>query len=97
MITYMKASWNNQIIADSNDWVELEGNIYFPLSSVKQQYLVPSATTTVCPWKGVAHYYDVVVGDNTNKDAAWYYPEPKAAAENIKNYVAFWRGIEVMD
>ena len=93
----MKASWNNQIIADSNDWIELEDNIYFPLSSVKQQYLVPSATTTVCPWKGIAHYYDVVVGDNTNKDAAWYYPEPKAAAENIKNYVAFWKEVEITD
>lgn len=93
----MKAIWNNEIIADSDDWIELEDNIYFPLSSVNQQYLTPSATTTVCPWKGIAHYYDVVVNDNTNKDAAWYYPEPKAAAENIKNYVAFWREIEVMD
>ena len=93
----MKAIWNNKIIADSDDWIELEGNIYFPLSRVKQQYLIPSATTTVCPWKGIAHYYDVMAGDSTNKDAAWYYPEPKAAAENIKDFVAFWRGIEVMD
>ena len=93
----MKVIWNNKIIADSDEWIELEGNIYFPLSSVKQQYLLPSTTTTICPWKGIAHYYDVVVDESTNKDAAWYYPEPKAAAANIKNYVAFWRGIKVLD
>jgi uncharacterized protein (DUF427 family) len=93
----MKAIWNNKIIADSDEWIELEGNIYFPLSRVKQQYLLPSTTITICPWKGKAHYYDVVVDESTNKDAAWYYPEPKAAAANIKNYVAFWRGIEVLD
>jgi len=92
----MKASWNNQIIADSDDWIELEGNIYFPLSSVKRQYLVPSATTTVCPWKGIAHYYDVMAGDSTNKDAAWYYPSPSEAAKEIKDRVAFWRGVEVI-
>ena len=93
----MKAIWNNEIIADSDNFIELEGNIYFPLEQVKQQYLQPSSTTTVCPWKGTAHYYDVVVDGSMNKDAAWYYPEPKAAAENIKGYVAFWRGIEVLD
>ncbi|MDH3949301.1 MAG: DUF427 domain-containing protein [Gammaproteobacteria bacterium] len=93
----MKVIWNNKIIADSDEWIELEGNIYFPLSSVKQQYLLPSTTTTICSWKGIAHYYDVVVDESTNKDAAWYYPEPKAAAANIKNYVAFWRGIKVLD
>ena len=92
----MKAIWNNEIIADSDNFIELEGNIYFPLERVKQQYLQPSSTTTVCPWKGTAHYYDVVVDGSTNKDAAWYYPEPKAAAENIKGYVAFWRGIDVI-
>ena len=93
----MKAICNDTIIAESDDWIELENNIYFPLSGVQQQYLVPSATTTVCPWKGIAHYYDVVVDDSVNKDAAWYYPEPKAAAENIKNHVAFWKEIEVGD
>ena len=93
----MKAIWNEVIIADSDDWIELEGNIYFPLTQVNQDYLSPSTTTTVCSWKGVAHYYDVVVADQVNKDAAWYYPEPKAAAAKIKNYVAFWRGIEVKD
>ena len=93
----MKAIWNNEIIADSDNWIELEGNIYFPLSGVKQQCLLPSTTTTICPWKGIAHYYDVVVDKRTNKDAAWYYPEPKVEAENIKNYVAFWREIEVID
>ncbi len=93
----MKAVWNNEIIAESDDYIELEGNVYFPLDRVMQQYLLPSSTTTVCPWKGIAHYYDVVVDDSTNKDAAWYYPEPKVAAKNIKNYIAFWQGIEIID
>ena len=93
----MKAHWRNTTIADSETWIELEGNIYFPLSSVRQEYLVPSSTTTVCPWKGTAHYYDVVVAGEINKDAAWFYPDPMAVAENIKNYVAFWRGVEVVD
>jgi uncharacterized protein (DUF427 family) len=93
----MKARWQNITIADSDTWLELEGNIYFPISSVRQEYLVPSSTITVCPWKGAAHYYDVVVAGDANKDAAWYYPEPKAAAKNIKNYIAFWRGVEVVD
>jgi uncharacterized protein (DUF427 family) len=93
----MKARWRNITIADSDTWIELEGNIYFPLSSIRQEYLVPSSTTTVCPWKGTAHYYDVVVNGETNKDAAWFYSEPKAAAENIKNYIAFWRGVKIVD
>lgn len=93
----MKARWHNITLADSDAWIELEGNIYFPLSSVRQDYLVPSSTTTVCSWKGTAHYYDVVVNGETNKDAAWFYPEPKAAAENIKNHIAFWRGAEMID
>jgi len=93
----MKAQWRNTTIADSETWIELEGNIYFPLSNVRQEYLVPSSTTTVCPWKGTAHYYDVVVAGEINKDAAWFYPDPMAAAENIKNYIAFWRGVEVVD
>lgn len=93
----MRAIWNDKIIAESDDYIELEGNIYFPSSKVKQEYLRPSTTTTVCAWKGTAHYYDIVIDENTNKDAAWYYPEPKTAAENIKNHIAFWRGIEVID
>ena len=93
----MKARWRNITIADSDTWIELEGNIYFPLSSVRQEYLVPSSTTSVCGWKGTAHYYDVVVKGETNKDAAWSYSQPKTAAENIKNYIAFWRGVEVID
>ena len=93
----MKAQWRNTTIADSETWLELEGNIYFPFSSVRQAYLVPSSTTTSCPWKGTAHYYDVVIAGEVNKDAAWYYPEPRAAAKNIKNYIAFWRGVEVVD
>ena len=93
----MKARWHNTTIAESDDWIELEGNIYFPLSTIRQEYLAPSSTTSVCCWKGTAHYYDVVVKGKVNKDAAWYYPEPKAAANKIKNYIAFWRGIEVND
>lgn len=93
----MKACWHNTIIADSDNWLELEGNIYFPISGIRQEYLVPSSTTSVCSWKGTAHYYDVVVAGEVNKDAAWFYPEPRAAAEKVKNHVAFWRGVEIVD
>jgi uncharacterized protein (DUF427 family) len=93
----MKARWHNTTIADSDTWLKLEGNIYFPLSSIRQEYLLPSSTTTVCPRKGTAHYYDVVVDGEINKDAAWICPKPKAAAMNIKNFIAFWRRVEVMD
>ncbi len=72
-----------------------EGNQYFPPDAVKREYFKPSATHTTCPWKGVASYYDVLVDGETNRDAAWYYPEPKEAARNIKGYVAFWRGVKV--
>lgn len=92
----MKARWHNVTIADSDNWIELESNIYFPLSAVRQEYLAPSSTTTVCSWKGTAHYYDVVVAGEVNHDAAWYYPAPKTAANKIKNYVAFWRGVEIV-
>ncbi len=73
----------------------VEGNRYFPPESVARVHLGPSATQTVCPWKGVAQYYDVVVAGQVNKDAAWYYPAPKPAAENIKNRIAFWKGVKV--
>jgi len=73
----------------------VEGNQYFPPDAVKREYFKPSATHTTCPWKGVASYYDVLVDGETNRDAAWYYPEPKEAARNIKGYVAFWRGVKV--
>ena len=89
------AQWNGTVIAESDTCVVVENNQYFPLASVHAGTLMPSTTTTVCPWKGTAHYYDVVVGDRVNKDAAWYYPEPKTAAAQIKDRVAFWKGVEV--
>ena len=91
----MKATWNGATIAESDDTVVVEGNHYFPLESVKRDLLRPSATHTVCSWKGTASYYDVVVGGAVNKDAAWYYPEPKEAAREIAGRVAFWRGMTV--
>jgi uncharacterized protein (DUF427 family) len=90
-----KASWNGTVIAETDNGVIVEGNVYFPQESVNTAYLRESSTTTACPWKGTAHYYSVVVDGETNPDAAWYYPEPKDAASNIKGHIAFWRGIEV--
>ena len=90
-----RAVWNGTILAESDRCVAVEGNQYFPPDAVKCEHLKPSATHTTCPWKGVASYYDVVVNGETNRDAAWYYPEPKEAARNIKGYVAFWRGVKV--
>ena len=92
-----KASWNGATIAESDEGVVVEGNYYFPLAAVNQDYLRPSATHTICPWKGTASYYDVVVGDAVNSDAAWYYPEPKDAAAEIRDRIAFWKGVEVTD
>ena len=91
----MKAVWNNEIIAQSEETVVVEGNHYFPPSSINTEFLVESSTTTVCTWKGEASYYDIVVGDSVNKDGAWYYPAPKAEASEIKDHVAFWRGVQV--
>ena len=93
----MKALWNHKIIAESNDIVSVEGNNYFPVESVKKEYLKNSETHTVCPWKGTASYYDLNIDGNVNKDAVWYYPEPKEAAKNIKNRVAFWKGVEIVN
>jgi uncharacterized protein (DUF427 family) len=90
-----KASWNGRVIAESDDTVEVEGNIYFPQTAIDPAILKPSATTSVCPWKGTAHYYTLAVDGKENPDAAWYYPEPKTAAKQIKGRVAFWRGVEV--
>jgi len=90
-----KAIWNGVVLAESDRCEVVEGNQYFPPDAVKREYFKPSATHTTCPWKGVASYYDVVVDGETNRDAAWYYPEPKEAARNIKDYVAFWRGVRV--
>jgi uncharacterized protein (DUF427 family) len=91
----MKAIWNNQVIAESNETISLENNQYFPVEAVKPDFLVPSATHTVCPWKGEASYYTLAVNGKQNPDAAWYYPDPKPAAGQIKNYVAFWKGVQV--
>ncbi len=96
-IVMMKAFWKNQILAQSDDTIEIEGNQYFPSESINRKFLQPSDTHTNCPWKGTASYYHVVVGDERNEDAAWYYPTPKDAAAEIKDYVAFWRGVEVVD
>ncbi|MEF2279229.1 DUF427 domain-containing protein [Deinococcus sp. YIM 134068] len=92
----MKALWNGQVIAESDDTVVVEGNHYFPAASVNPAYLRPSATHTVCPWKGTASYHTLEVGGQTNPDAAWFYPEPKDAARQIGGRVAFWRGVRVV-
>jgi len=90
-----RAVWNGTVIAQSDRCELVEGNPYFPPDAVKREYLRDSATHTVCGWKGTANYYDVVVDGEANHDAAWYYPEPKPAAHNIKGYVAFWKGVEI--
>jgi uncharacterized protein (DUF427 family) len=90
-----KAIWNGVIIAESDRTEMVEGNYYFPPDSIKKEYFRPNSTTTVCPWKGTASYYDVVVDNQINSGAAWYYPNPKPAAQNIKDHVAFWRGVRV--
>ncbi|ABF46040.1 DUF427 domain-containing protein [Deinococcus geothermalis] len=92
----MKALWNGQVIAQSDDTVVVEGNHYFPRESVRAEYLRPSDTHTVCPWKGTASYYTLVVDGQENRDAAWFYPEPKEAARQIAGRVAFWRGVQVI-
>ena len=93
----MKAIWNGEVIAESDDTVVVEGNHYFPLTTLRQELVQPSAKTSYCPWKGTAHYYSLDVGGETNINAAWYYPKPKRAAKEIKDRVAFWRGVEVTD
>lgn len=92
----MKAIWNGTTIAESNDTLVIEGNHYFPLESVNQEHLLPSDTHTSCAWKGVASYYSLKVGDQLNKDAVWYYPEPSELAKGIKGKVAFWKGVQVV-
>lgn len=89
------ASWNDTVIASSDDTLVLEGNDYFPISSVTEGVLVASDTTSVCPWKGTASYYSVVVDGKVNEDAAWYYPAPKDAAAELRDRVAFGRGVQV--
>ena len=93
----MRAIWNDQVIAESDETVVVEGNHYFPPQSVKQEFLRSVSNTTLCPWKGTAHYYDVVVGEQANEGAAWYYPEPKEKAAQIRDHIAFWRGVTVTE
>lgn len=90
-----RATWNGAVLAESADTVSVEGNQYFRLADVDTHLLQPSDSHTTCHWKGVASYYDVVVGGTVNRDAAWYYPDPSAAAERIRGRVAFWRGVKV--
>lgn len=90
-----KALWNGAVIAESEQFETVEGNTYFPPGTIRHEYFRPSVTHTVCPWKGTANYYDVVVDGQLNPDAAWYYPNPKPAAKNIKDHIAFWKGVTV--
>lgn len=97
ILASMKAIWNGSVIAQSDDTVVVEGNHYFPMDSVGQGLLQASSKTTSCPWKGTANYYSLTVDGKTNADAAWYYAEPKPAASQIKDRVAFWGGVEVVE
>jgi uncharacterized protein (DUF427 family) len=91
----MRATWRGATLAESDDTVVVEGNHYFPAESISREHFRESSTHTTCPWKGLASYYDVVVDGEVNHDAAWYYAEPKPAAQEIANHVAFWRGVVV--
>ena len=91
----VSARWNGQLIADSDDTIVVEGNHYFPPEAVNAALLRPSDSTTICPWKGIAHYHTIVIDGAENRNAAWYYPDPKSAAAEIKDRIAFWKGVEV--
>lgn len=93
----MKALWNNTIIAESDNTIVVENNHYFPAESIKKEYFKASTTHSTCPWKGVASYYTLEVNGKQNKDAAWYYPEISELAKQIKGYVAFWKGVEIVE
>lgn len=90
-----KATWNGAVLAESDRFEMVEGNVYFPPEALRREHVKESDTHTVCGWKGTASYYDVVVDGSVNKDAVWYYPDPKPAAANIKGYFAFWKGVDV--
>lgn len=90
-----RATWNGKVIAESEVTETVEGNVYFPESSLKREYFRPSSTTSTCPWKGQARYMSLLIDGQDNPDAAWYYPDPKPAARKIRGYVAFWRGVEI--
>ena len=93
----MKAIWNDTVIAESNETKVVENNHYFPKESVREEFLKSSTTTTRCPWKGKASYYNLEVNGEINKDAAWYYPDTSLAAKPIENYIAFWKGVKVTE
>ncbi|MBL1212620.1 MAG: DUF427 domain-containing protein [Ignavibacteriae bacterium] len=93
----MKAVWNNKVIAESDNTIVVEGNHYFPPADVNKEYFEESDTSSTCPWKGKASYYTINIDGKINEDAAWYYPQPKEAAAEIKNHVAFWKGVEVTE
>ena len=90
-----KAIWKNTVLAESDTFEVVEGNIYFPGDALRREYFKESDHKSSCPWKGVAKYYSITVDGEENPDAAWYYPDPKPAAENIRDHIAFWRGVEV--
>lgn len=90
-----RAIWNGIVIAETDKYEQVEGNVYFPSDAIKKEHFQESPTHTVCSWKGTASYYNVEVNGQVNKDAAWYYPDPKPAAANIKGHIAFWRGVKV--
>jgi uncharacterized protein (DUF427 family) len=91
----IRAIWNGTVLAEAPHTVRVEGNHYFPPESLRQEYFVDSPTKTLCPWKGMARYFTVVVDGETNRDAAWYYPKPSPLARRIKDHVAFWNGVQV--
>ena len=93
----MKAIWNGEVLAESGNTIVVEGNHYFPLDTLRSEYFTPSETHTICGWKGTANYYDLVVNGETNRDAAWYYPQTKDDAKNIEGYVAFWKGVKITE
>jgi len=93
----MKAVWKNKVIAESDDTIVVEGNHYFPPKSIKKDHFIPSDYTTVCSWKGTAKYYDIVVDDQINENAAWFYQSPSEKAVNIKDRIAFWKGVEIVE
>ncbi len=92
-----KANWNGAVLAETDSYEVIEGNIYFPADAINREYFSDSDTHSYCPWKGDASYYNITVNDEVNTDAAWYYPEAKDAAKNIEGYVAFWRGVEISE
>jgi uncharacterized protein (DUF427 family) len=97
VLIIVKAVWKGKLLAETDNFEILEGNYYFPPESVKKEFLKDSDAHTTCPWKGLASYYDVVIEGEVNKDAAWYYPNPKPTANKIKNYIAFWKGVEIKE